>query len=454
MQGRAGWRRAVTAVVSLVVASAHAPAARAAPTRPNVLIVLADDQAWSTFSRALMPQTFDRLVDRGTLYRRAYVNTPLCCPSRAEILTGLEERHTNVIYNTSILRRPTIVDALHDAGYRTMLAGKYLNSWPCTPRPEFDRWVCAGSGWSPYRLTNPTLNVDGTWRRFYGYQPDVLAAETAKFISSTPAGRPFFALYAPTTPHLPADDHRYDSMRIPRFRPPSYGSVEAGKPAYMRHPPLSLDQQWAIDGIYTTMARAVRSLDDAVGYLLSSLGPRAANTLVVYLSDNGYLYGEHARWEKGVPYEESVKVPMIIRYPPSGTGARVSHALVENVDIAPTIARLAGIPWTTDGRSLLPTLDGTTTTRSTLLVESCLGSLRWCPGTGSFEGQQNPPGYTGVVTVRYAYIRYGTGERELYDLWADPFERTNLTWKPEYRELRRNLAARLRALVAARPHGA
>src|SRR4029078_6465543 len=132
-----------------------------------------------------------------------------------------------------------------------------------------------------------------------------------------------------------------------------------------------------------------------------------------------YLYGEHARWEKAVPYEESVKVPMIVRYPPAGTGAKVSHALVENVDIAPTIARLAGIPWTADGHSLLPTLSGTAATRTALLVEACLGLLRWGPGTGTFEGQRNPPGYTGVVTSRYAYIRYGTGERELYDLWND-----------------------------------
>jgi arylsulfatase A-like enzyme len=219
----------------------------------------------------------------------------------------------------------------------------------------------------------------------------------------------------------------------------------------MGHRPLSDDLSWGIDGIYTTMSRAVRSLDDAVGFLLSSLGDRASNTLVVYLSDNGYLYGEHARWEKGVPYEESVRVPMIVRYPPSGLGARVTNALVENVDIAPTIARLAGIAWTADGFSLLPTLQGATT-RTSVLIDSCLGSLRWCPGKGSVAGQRNPPGFSGVITQRWAYIRYGTGEQELYDLWADPFEMRNLAARPEYERSRRHLAGELDRLDSLPAH--
>ena len=79
------------------------------------------------------------------LFKRAYVNTSLCCPSRAQIITGLYEHHTGVDTNAVPLERPTIVEALHDIGYRTMLAGKYLNSWACTPRPEFDRWACVGT---------------------------------------------------------------------------------------------------------------------------------------------------------------------------------------------------------------------------------------------------------------------------------------------------------------------
>ena len=130
---------ATTGVPALAAGSA---AAKAAPdARPNILLLISDDQAWSVFNRDLMPTVYGQLVDKGVLMRRAYVNTSLCCPSRAQILTGLYEHNTGVDANEIPLTRPTLPQALHDRGYRTMLAGKYLNSWPCEPRPEFDRWV-------------------------------------------------------------------------------------------------------------------------------------------------------------------------------------------------------------------------------------------------------------------------------------------------------------------------
>ena len=116
-----------------------------ADDRPNILLIVADDQAWSTFSPKLMPSVYSQLVDQGVLFKRAYVNTSLCCPSRSQILTGLYEHDTGVDSNDVPLTRPTIVQALHDQGYHTMLAGKYLNSWPCDPRPEFDRWACTAA---------------------------------------------------------------------------------------------------------------------------------------------------------------------------------------------------------------------------------------------------------------------------------------------------------------------
>src|SRR6185295_13252925 len=117
--------------------SEPAASAGAQATRPNILLLVSDDQAWSTFSRDLMPSVYGQLVDQGVLFKRAYVDTSLCCPSRAQILTGLFERHTGVDANAVPLERPTFVQALHDKGYRTMLAGKYLNSWEtCGPRPE------------------------------------------------------------------------------------------------------------------------------------------------------------------------------------------------------------------------------------------------------------------------------------------------------------------------------
>ena len=130
---------------SPALADGGTSAAAARTSHPNILLIVSDDQAWSTFSRDLMPSVYSQLVDQGVLFKRAYVNTSLCCPSRAQIVSGLYEHDTGVDQNEVMLTRPTFPMALHDAGYRTMLAGKYMNSWPCDPRAEFDRWACVAT---------------------------------------------------------------------------------------------------------------------------------------------------------------------------------------------------------------------------------------------------------------------------------------------------------------------
>jgi N-acetylglucosamine-6-sulfatase len=439
------------------VASTSAPPSlevRRASPRPNIVIVLTDDQAWSTFSRRLMPTVFSQLVDHGALFTRGYVETSECCPSRAELLTGLHEHHTRVVYNTTPLRKPTFVASLHAMGYRTMLAGKYLNSWPCTPRPEFDRWVCSGSGRSNYTLVNPLLNLNGTWARVRGYTTDILAHRVSRFVANTPDGRPFFVLYSPTSPHLPANDHRYDSMDIPAYRPASYDVLSTG-PTYMRRGPLTDIQRAGIDDQYRRMSRAVRALDDSVKIVLDSLGARASNTLVVYLSDNGYLYGEHRRWGKTVPYEESYRVPFVVRYPRLVDPDRPfrSHALVQTVDVAATVRALLGTSWRLDGRSLVPLLRHTETgIRDAALMEHCMGSLFLCPAKKVGDDLQlQPPGFLGLVTPKWKYVEYATGAQELYDLWRDPGEKRNLARNAGTAALRRRLGRRIRELMSASP---
>lgn len=428
------------------------PALAPSPSPPNVLILLADDQARSTFDRALMPSVHARLVDRGVLFRRAYVNTPQCCPSRSELLTGLYQHHTGVAGNATPLDRPTIVELLHDRGYRTMLAGKYLNSAPCDPRPEFDRWVCSSVGGSGYSLKDPTMNVDGEWRSFAGPTGSVLAGLTARFIEETSPDRPFFALFAPTSPHLPANDPRHAALEVPLPRSPAFDedTDRPDKPAYLRRGPLTPNEVAGVDARWHVMSRAVRGLDDDVRTILSALGDRADETLVVYLSDNGYLYGQHRRWEKDVPYEESVRVPLALRWPAVLPPARAfaTDALVGNVDIAPTIADALGLEWNADGRSLLPLLRRAPGwERDAFLLESCQPTPTFCPGgqPGLF-GMVTVPAYTGVVTARWKYVEYVTGERELYDLGADPAELSNLADAPARQPTRRALAATLRRL--------
>src|SRR5712691_6611617 len=398
---------------------------------PNILLIISDDQAWSDFSPQLMPSVYADLVSQGVLFKRAYVNTSLCCPSRAQILTGLYEHNTGVDTNDTPLGRPTIVQALHDRGYRTMLAGKYLNSWPCNPRPEFDRWVCVGTPEpSTYSLPDPYMNVDGTWIHFTGYQPDILANQASDFIAQTPANQPFFVMYSPTTPHLPADDPRYDGMTVhpPRGGNFNVNTMNNGTPRYARRTALTPDEIAVSDQNYTDMAHSVRSLDDAVGNLVNSLGDRSRDTLVVYLSDNGYLFGEHRRVGKNDPWEESVRVPMVVRYPAllSTDRSFASNALVHNVDISATIAEIAHIPWQADGQSFLPVLERKKrTVRSAALVEACrgpsYGSLP-CSGLVYDGGRVDTPGFEGIVTGRYKYIEYDDGSQLLIDLKRDPLE--------------------------------
>src|ERR1041385_674302 len=148
------------------------PGVSAAPatTRPNMLLIVSDDQTGWTFSPELNPSVYADLVDKGVLFNRAYDVSPECCPSRSEIMTGLYETHTGVDGNKIPLTRPTLPQKLHDIGYHTILAGKYLNSWPCTPRPEFDQWICSDEHSS---LVDPTLNVNGTITHFTGYTTQI-----------------------------------------------------------------------------------------------------------------------------------------------------------------------------------------------------------------------------------------------------------------------------------------
>ena len=182
---------AVALVAAIIVGGAiFAPktgAALAAPraSRPNILLIVSDNQAWSDFDRQLMPTVFSQLVDQGVVFRHAYVNTSLCCPSRSEYDRARRD-HTGVDANDSPLLRPTLPQSLHDAGYHTMLAGKYLNSWPsCDPRPEFDRSLCV-SGEEPSGFPSSTPISTWTGRGHSSRGGRRTSCPNRRRISSTP----------------------------------------------------------------------------------------------------------------------------------------------------------------------------------------------------------------------------------------------------------------------------
>ena len=437
---------------SLVAGPARAGSAPP-PNRPNILILVSDDQVRLNFTRDLMPNVFSQLVDKGVTFDNGYDVTGLCCPSRSEIMTGLYEHHTGVDDNATVLSRPKIVDALHDLGYHTSLTGKYLNSADCDPQPNWDQWVCMGRGQSNDSLEDPILNVDGKWMRFQGYTTDILADYLVDFVDSTPTDQPFFAMYTPTSPHVPANDPRCYDTPVSPYRPPSFDEDTQGanKPAYIQRPALGPTEIQNDDQDFKRMNRTIPCLDGSIGTILNGLGTREANTLVFYLSDNGFLYGEHRRWDKAAPYDEVHHVPFVVRYPPLRPEDQPiqSSAIVENVDIVPTIADLLGIHWGADGLAMTSLLSGQSTSiRSAGLIEGCQGFHYPClPGVIQL-GQPDTPSFNGVVDGRYTYVEYLTGEKELYDLSTDPYQLQNLDGDPSYEQVESDLAADLVELRA------
>ncbi len=332
------------------------------------------------------------------------------------------------------------------------MAGKYLNSARCDPRPEFDQFVCQAAPPAPgYSLVDPLLDVNGTVQRLTGYAPDIEAQFTADFIADTPADQPFFAMFTPTTPHHPADDPRCQSEPVSPYRPPSYDedTQGTGKPQYMQRGPLTPQEVADFDSVHERMTQATRCLDMAVGALLSSLGDREQDTLVIYLSDNGYLYGEHRRSGKQVPYEESVRVPFVVRFPALLPEAEpfTSDALVQNVDIAPTIADLVDMHWGADGLSFAPLLTGEASSiRDAARIEHCEAIFFPCEPNSKYPTRT--PSFFGVVTPLYKYVEYVTGEKELYDLAIDPYEIVNHADDVLYVAVQLQLAGQLDSLTA------
>lgn len=427
-------------------------------SRPNVLIVLTDDQSFNAFNRDLMPRVFNDLVDRGVSFSRAYVNQPLCCPSRSSILTGLYAHNTGVDLNSRPLERPelarpTFPPALREVGYRTIMSGKYLNSENCDPRPGWDRWLCG----EQEKLTqvNPVLNVDGIESAFQGNSVDLLADPVIDFITGARAdGVPFLAYYAPKTPHLPGN---INPSFVPSFYdPPSFGfhPEETRRQPYYARAVQKEKKRAGMRQEFVEMARTIPPMDSAIGRILDAIGPDMENTFVIFLSDNGYLYGEHDIGGKGSPYEESTRVPMVVRYPalvPSDQPS-TTDALVSNVDIAPTITQLAGVEWTADGVSLTPLLaQQAPAIRDAILLESCKASD---PEDEKCR-RLIPPPFWGIVTNQYTYFRYDsrkfdTEEEEIYDLAVDPYQMENLADRDQYVGLRDQLFAQLEALRAPR----
>ena len=418
-------RGLVLLVLATGVLLALAPAAHAA--RPNVVVVLTDDQRWDTLSA--MPTVRSELVGKGVTFSNAFVVNPLCCPSRASLLTG-RYSHSTRIYTNGAFRlfddSSTLATWLRRAGYRTGFFGKYLNSYAGTyVPPGWSRWVAFSpanvDNYFDYRLNvNGSLVARGSLPE--DYSTDVLAAQAETFIRADTT-RPFFALFAPYAPHKPATPaprHEGAFPGLAPWRPSSYNEPNvADKPRWVRaQRPLDAAAQASLDDFRARQLRSLRSVDQAVERLLDALAEtgRLEDTVVVFTSDNGMLLGEHRLIGKQAPYEESIRVPLVIRFDRLVTASRTESRQALNVDIAPTLAALAGVAAPrAEGRSLAPLLlNRSVAWRGEFLVES-------------LNAGPNPavPTYCAVRGRRYVYVAYGTREEELYDLAVDSDQLVN-----------------------------
>jgi N-acetylglucosamine-6-sulfatase len=449
----------------LTGATRHAGPADA-PAKPNIVLILTDDQRFDELS--FMPTVESQLVGKGVTFSNGFTPDPLCCPSRASVLRGQYSHGTGVYqvggpfgawhrWHSLGDDKSTIATWLHDAGYYTGFYGKYFNGYKRPDVPKgWDQWhglLSPGNLYYNYTEVQPNGSTV-----FYGSQPqdystDVLAAQADTFIRGADPTKPFFLDFDPRAPHAPSlPAPRYANAACPPAPlPPSLNEDTSDKPAYIRahalRGPSIAKSSWL------KQCRSLLAIDDAVHTILTALQDtgRLSNTLIVFMSDNGFLNGEHNTTGKKVPYEESIKVPFVVRYDPlTGGTASIDPHLVANIDLAPTFAAAAGVvpPIAEDGMSMLPLLDGTATTwRTDLLLEGYDDPAH--PVGGEYV-----PTYCGLRTERYAYIRYGTGEEELYDLQADPYEMTNLLYRntdPSIDALRATLFTRLKQLCSPPP---
>ena len=435
----------------MALGSLAAAALPAAEARPNTLFILIDDLRFNALGCLghpwLKTPNIDRLAREGAILSNAFVTIPLCSPSRACFLTGRWAHSHGILDNTNrseashkLVTYPMLQ---RQAGYETAYVGKWHMGNDDSPRPGFDHWVSfKGQG----QYFDPPINVNGQSEIRKGFMTDILNEHAVAFLKK-PRRKPF-SLYlahkAVHGPFTPPDRHRdlYAGEPIPRH--PNTQDDRSGKPILTREVETNKKNPTAglgpNDETVRNQMRLVQAIDDGVGAILQTLTETGQldNTLIIFTSDNGYFHGDHGLGDKRAAYEESIRIPMLARYPRWIKPGSRNAALVLSTDIAPTMAEIAGVrpPAEMKGKSLVPLLRGQTK------------SLRddfYCEY--HFEAQfPRIPTWRAVRSARWKYIDYPENPawNELYDLQADPYEMKNRIADPTVPVAK--LKARLEAL--------
>ena len=438
------------AIIIVPAQKASRTFAQTPPTqdRPNILIIMTDDQSHDTLTEQFMPFTKSMIADQGINFTNGFMSTAVCCPSRSSFLTGKYARNHGVHLNKDSLTETTVANRLQAAGYYTGLIGKYLNSWPGDARPEYSYWACWKNGY-----VNPSMNIFGENKTVDGYLTYILRDYALDFFDKVPSGQPFFLLWTPHAPHGPAtpapgDENLYSDL--PLWRPPSFNPVaQSDKPAWLANTPqltprkISGDDEFRLDQL-----RTLHSVDLAVRDLLNKLRDqgRLDNTLVVFYSDNGYFWGEHRLLHKNRVYEEASHGPFALRFPPMVSTPRTEDRLIQVIDLAPTIYELAGVPMPgdVDGRSLVPLMQGTGDWRDAILLEGWPGVKNDDDEATGASRDKTAAHYQALRTEQYVYVVTDNDTPELYDLKADPYQMTNLVNDTHYKKTVKKLSKRLK----------
>jgi arylsulfatase A-like enzyme len=444
------------------------------PASPlNVIVIKTDDQRWDTLWA--MPIVQEALVSRGVTFSNAFVSTPLCCPERASFLAGGFYAHNVGVLNneapnggaTVFVDGDTLPVRLQRAGYRTAVFGKYLNEYfliqPYIP-PGWTKFVQTTGNrtdWTNYHATVGSSGPDapdiGARVRVSQYLTDFLSDQVIDFIRE-PGASPFFVYLVPVAPHMPAIPAPEDEVLFSnyRYRGRGYKEVDLSDKPYLRDD-VGRFKTVAADSAHRRQLRSLQAVDRAVGAIVEELKilGQLDRTLLVFMSDNGYLWGEHWQRAKSLPYEEAIRVPLVVVMP--GVQPREEdHLVVANLDVPATIFEAAGLVREgADGRSLVPLLrDPGIAWRSGFLIEYYPLDLERAKPDPSLPEWSV---WAGLRTDRYKYTEWESGHKTLFDLVEDPYELQDEFRNPAYRSVAQTLAGKLHAqrglaLISPSPH--
>ncbi|MEX0324568.1 MAG: sulfatase-like hydrolase/transferase [Puniceicoccaceae bacterium] len=440
---------------------------QAESSQPDILFVLLDDLRWDALSFMDHPYVetphIDSLREQGAMMQNAFVNTSICCPSRATFLTGTLANQHGVIdnetseYNPDVT--PPVTKYLQEAGYKTAMIGKWHMGKTGAPRPYFDYWL-SFKGQGVYH--DPLFNINGEKIPHTGYTTDLLTDYAIEFIEKQPTDQPYFCMLshkAVHEPFQPAPRHKNAfGAGTTIAEPASWSEDFADKPDWHKRqrsrdvrwhyrtrdyegeqlPEAVPAEPWKKNKKYVNQLRCVSAVDDGIGKIMEVLRKRGTldNTLIIFTSDNGYFHMEHRRWDKRLAYEESLRIPMVVVYPGHIEAGSTVSQMITNADFAPTVLSYAGlpVPHQMQGSSMKPLFEEANPAwRDAIFYEY------WK------ELVHAIPTMTAVRTERYKLITYPEIDDidELFDLHNDPHEMNNLAIDPAYADLHAEMKDRL-----------